>query len=152
MREVVGDIWNFYDNGKQWIVIPTNGDWNRKGEAVMGRGLALDAAIRYPDIPRRLALVLMSNHGNHLTQFDDRKMFTFPVKHHWREDANLDLIYRSTNELRARIEYQNLSPVYLPRVGCGNGRLAWKDVKPILAVLDDRFTVVFPAESVADPR
>ena len=40
MKEVKGDIWNFYNKG-YWIVIPTNGTVKRNGEAVMGRGVAL---------------------------------------------------------------------------------------------------------------
>ena len=36
--------------------------------------------------------------------------------------------------------------VALPRVGRGNGRLDWKDVKPILEGLDDRFVVCYMLE------
>jgi len=42
MKEVIGNIWNYYNKGN-WIVITTNGTIKKNGEAVMGRGVALEA-------------------------------------------------------------------------------------------------------------
>jgi hypothetical protein len=36
-----------------------------------------------------------------------------------------------------------LETVYIPRVGCGNGRLNWDTVRPLLSIyLNDKFIVV----------
>lgn len=150
MKEVQGDIWKFYDEG-HWIVIPTNGDTNRFGLAVMGRGLAKEATQRIPGIAYGLAKQLIDG-GNHVHNFNDIHLFTFPVKYHWSEPADLDLIKQSASELTNRTDRMlAIDRVYLPRVGCGNGRRKWSEVKPILEVLDDRFIVVAtPADSAAD--
>ncbi len=133
------------------IVIPTNGDINRQGKAVMGRGLALQAARRYPLLPKVFADLLRDN-GNHvLDVYQPRHMptiLTFPVKHHWHHIAELELIERSAQELVVKTNRLGYRRVSLPRVGCGNGALAWKDVRPILEqYLDDRFILVsLPSE------
>jgi len=148
MREATGNIWMVACDA---IVIPTNGDVNRHGAAVMGRGLALQAARRYPLLPKVLAH-LMRELGNRV--FDAYRpryqptIITFPVKHHWHEPARLDLIERSAHELVAMADHHEYGRVALPRVGCGNGQLDWTDVQPILTrYLDDRFILVsLPSE------
>lgn len=49
MREEPGDIWDH-----RCIAITTNGDTNRLGQAVMGRGVALQA--KTPDTPGSLTI------------------------------------------------------------------------------------------------
>ena len=148
MKEATGNIWRLPCDA---IVVPTNGNVNRHGEAVMGRGIALQAARRWPLLPKVLADLLRSD-GNHV--FDVYKprrlptLLTFPVKHHWHQHAELDLIERSTQELVAKANHLAYHRVALPRVGCGNGGLDWTDVLPILErYLDDRFILVsLPSE------
>ncbi|KKK86430.1 hypothetical protein LCGC14_2763320 [marine sediment metagenome] len=148
MKEVTGNIWR---EACDAIVIPTNGDVNRHGAAVMGRGLALQAARRWPLMPKVLAEYLRAE-GNHV--FDVYKprrlptLLTFPVKQHWRERADIDLIERSAQELVAKVDRLAYRQVALPRVGCGNGSLNWADVLPILERhLDDKFILVsLPSE------
>lgn len=111
----------------------------------MGRGIALDAKLRFPDLPKEFADRL-KEYGNVVFTFWDYHIITFPVKHHWKEMANLELIEKSAKALKEIFRY-NLSniqtPIYMPRVGCGNGRQDWLKVKPILEkYLDDRFIVV----------
>ena len=63
MREITGNIWDFYAQGK-WIVITTNGNTKSNGEAIMGRGVALEAAQRLPELPQMLGQRLRAG-GNH---------------------------------------------------------------------------------------
>jgi len=146
MIEVKGDIWKLWEGG-HFIVIPTNGFVKNNGEAVMGRGLAYDAKIKFPKLPYELG-ELLKKYGNDVFIFRDYRIFTFPVKHKWDEKADIELIKFSAIGLRNLVALwvrskKLVPPVYIPRVGCGNGRLDWKDVKPILeSCLDENFQVV----------
>lgn len=145
MLEVYGNIWDYPATVR---VITTNGDVNRKGLAVMGRGVALQAAERLPHVREDLGSMLFVN-GNVVQSlgpyagcaFD---VWTFPVKHHWGDRADLKLIERSAREImNFAIRTHQDGPIVLPRPGCGNGQLEWADVKPIIEpILDDRFHVI----------
>jgi hypothetical protein len=145
MREVVGDIWSFASKG--WIVVTTNSVIKSNGEAVMGAGIALEAAQRFPNLPRELANRLRTI-GNYVHYFMDYKIVTFPTKRHWKDKSELDLIIAGAAQLKKDLltfRYQQRPIQYfLPRLGCGNGGLAWPDVaKAITPYLDEpEFTFV----------
>ena len=144
MIEATGNLWDFYDIGET-VCITTNGHVGRAGTAVMGRGTAKQAASKFPTLPLALGSLLRAT-GNHVYLLCPG-IFSFPVKHHWAMDADLYLIRRSCLELKTLAGLYQLSRVYLPRPGCGNGNLQWKDVKPVLEMHlygdDDRFIVVW---------
>jgi len=72
-----------------------------------------------------------------------KNIYSFPVKHKWFYKADLKLIKRSCKELVKLVDRDEYKKVVLPRVGCGNGKLEWIDVKPILKkYFDDRFYVI----------
>lgn len=148
MKEIKGNIWKRWESG-HWIVIPTNGFVKGNGEAVMGRGLALQAKERFSDLAIRLGKYLLDN-GNNVCFFENLRLISFPVKRFWFDKAIPELIERSCKQA---IEFLNENyafgneikiefPIYIPKVGCGNGGLKWEDVKPILEkYLDGRFVV-----------
>ena len=136
MIEESGDLWNFYKDG-YWVVIPTNGTVQRRdGKAVMGAGLALDAARAFPDLPKRLG-ELINYGGNHVKVIEDYRMILFPTKKHWMDNSTLGLIKQSAGELKKLLK-TNLKDIKIccPRVGCGTGKLSWDKVKPLLEGLD----------------
>jgi hypothetical protein len=138
MREFKYNLWTY---PAQYRVITVNGVVKTNGEAVMGRGCAREAALRYPKLPKWLGTHIL-NSGNvvHLFPYN---LITFPVKHRWWEEADIQLIERSTLQLLELVNGIEAESVVMPRPGCGNGKLDWADVKPILAFhLDDKFTVV----------
>ncbi|CAA9381680.1 MAG: hypothetical protein AVDCRST_MAG93-9220 [uncultured Chloroflexia bacterium] len=142
MQEIRGNLWAVEADLR---LITTNGEITKSGKVVMGRGCAKEARDGVPGIDIRLA-GLVAKHGNRVmrcARVNGADLATFPVKHKWRESADLDLIRQSAVQLVTltdRFGYQN---VVLPRPGCGNGRRKWADVAPILKeVLDDRFSVV----------
>jgi hypothetical protein len=145
MDHVFGDIWHFWDKG-HYIVIPTNGFVKRNGACVMGRGLAKDAMNRFPSLPIELGAVIERD-GNCVHAFPRYRLFTFPVKRNWWDIADIVLIKISLYDLKdlvkVCVDADAISlPVYVPRVGCGNGRLEWEHVKPILDNgLDNRFAI-----------
>jgi hypothetical protein len=149
MIEIIGkDIWTY---PAEAFVLTTNGDINSKGKAVMGRGIALQAKNRFARIDLDLAVAIekAGNHVHHLKTYKDRKdnitrrIISFPVKHHWHEKADMNLIRRSANELRELVDYNCWEKVAMPRPGCGAGLLEWSNVRMLLKdILDDRFVVV----------
>lgn len=139
MREVRGDLWDF---PAEYRVITVNPIINKHNLLVMGRGVALQAAQRFPWLRATLA-GYVRKWGNRVFILHHEKLITFPVKHHWREQADPVLIRRSAVQLVEVADKFQLRNVALPRPGCSNGRLLWEDVRPLLLdVLDDRFTVV----------
>lgn len=151
MTERRVDIWTV--EGMQALCVTTNGVVTGRGRGVMGRGVALQAAERYAvrtpgvpavDLPRLLGqgILLVGNHVQTLV-YGHPALVAFPVKHHWRDEADLALIERSCRELSELSTRMGWRRVALPRPGCGNGGLTWDLVRPVCAAgLDDRFLVV----------
>lgn len=152
MLEAYGDIWKAQPKYEA-IVVTTNGFVKKNGEAVMGRGIALEAARKYPDLPKRLGYII-NEFGNitWLHNFDQWNgedayediVFTLPVKHVWWQKADIKLIKESIKRLVLFVDdLEYMTKILMPRPGCGNGGLDWKDVKEVIApLLDDRFTVM----------
>lgn len=143
MKEERGNVWTHHKRG-YWAVITTNGSVRTDGAAVMGRGVARQAAVKYPDLPFELGTHI-KDWGNTVGIFQQYMIITLPVKHHWQSKANLELIETSIKKLRQVFGFAGMpaSKIYMVRPGCGYGRLDWADVRPILEKhLDDRFIVV----------
>jgi hypothetical protein len=140
MLETVGDIWEYADRGDT-IVITTNGSLTRNNRAVLGRGVAKQAALRFPELAEKIGM-LLAEQGNHV--FDlGYGIITFPVEETAWSQPDLRLIARSAQELRLLTDRLGLRRIVVPRPGCGGGGLAWKDVQPLLAPwLDRRFTII----------
>ena len=113
----------------------------------MGRGLALDAKLRFPDLPFELG-ARIKEYGIVVFTFWDYHIITFPVKHNWWEKADLALVEKSAKDLKEILRY-NLSqiqtPIYVPWVACGNGKEKKENVRPILEKYlneEDKFIVI----------
>ena len=131
------------------VCITTNGIVDKNGNAVMGRGIALQAKNLF-HCEAKLGRYI-NQYGNrcfNLGQYKrDGEVFTlisFPTKHHWKELSDITLICKSAEQLIAMCDKFDITRCYLPLVGCGNGGLNWEvTVEPWLSViLDDRFIVV----------
>lgn len=146
MVEVIGSLWDYPADVR---VITTNGTVKKNGECVMGRGCAAEAKKMWNGLPLQIGLHI-KDHGNQVACFQcynpDVLLYTFPVKHNWYEQADLDLIIHSAEVLSACVQdgfEEQAITVVLPRPGCGNGKLKWEDVKRVLnPILDDRFHVI----------
>lgn len=137
MKEIVGDLWAIYDRDvassfSMAIIIPTNGTVRRDGACVMGAGLAKDAKMRWPKLPYAVGERLKMG-GNVPYIFPAFRVITFPVKHNWWEVADLKLIRRSAMLLGTGEATSRYEKLYLPMVGCGNGKLQWDDVRLVLS-------------------
>lgn len=154
MIEVKGNIWNYHSQSTL-LVVPTNGTVKSNGECVMGRGLALQVKTKFPAFPKILGSHIKEN-GNVVGYFPIYALVSFPVKWDWHKDADKLLIYRSLKELVYLVKLLDLNTaykglllqpffkVYLARVGCGNGNLDWKEIKPLVeeVLTESRFIVV----------
>jgi hypothetical protein len=141
--EVAGDLWTHPASAR---CITTNGFVKNNGAAVMGRGCAKQAMEIFPGIEFSLGQGI-EMYGNHVIKiwsaYGKTPIYSFPVKHHWRERASLELIHQSAVELVAETDKQGFESVVLPKPGCGNGGLLWYDVRAVIYdVLDDRFHVI----------
>jgi hypothetical protein len=142
MIERAADLWTVPADVR---VITTNGTVRRDGRAVMGRGCARQAALRFPRLPYLLGDALRT-HGNRVHVFDSQALraseglVTFPVKHHWAERADLALIAASVAAFAGQLLPG--ATYVMPRPGCGNGGLRWADVRPLLLGLPDSVIVV----------
>lgn len=165
MKEIKKDLFEcIYDNDVDAICITTNANYTMSGLACMGGGCAGVAARRWPDVPKRLGM-LLKKFGSNIpfvigaVDKDGKQLdlspamikakqfkcllFSFPTINNLGDGSNLQLIKQSAT---CMVDYANqfaLKQVILPRPGVGIGGLLWSDVKPAIEpILDDRFTIV----------
>jgi len=154
MKTVTGDIWQFAHLGP--LCIPTNGYLARNGNGVMGRGLALQAKERYPDVvynlgrhlqregnsvgwillhPIRLIAVPVKPSNRRITNKDDLSRLVSRVANMYSIGdsvpgyhckAELSIIRRSLGELVEFANKAKLDSVFIPLLGCGNGELDYE--------------------------
>ena len=136
MKIIKDNIWTYHKKDS-YIVITTNGFVKKNGECVMGRGIAQQARDRFPGFDKKLGSAIKKE-GNKVFVWTEETLITFPVKHNWWEKSDLELIKTSSQELAKILKnfnvYSSGSPfsIYMPKPGCDNGRLDWKDVEPII--------------------
>lgn len=136
---------NFWNSDISVKCITTNGDVNRFGKAVMGRGIAYQANKRINGIDIILGHLIkeVGNVPQYLCANNGFRYLSFPVKHHWHEKADLNLIEESAHKLVILADSYNYKLMALPRPGCGNGGLDWDEVKSVIEpILDDRFVII----------
>ena len=103
---------------------------------VMGKGIALEFKKRYPDMFRSYQTAC-EKYGFHTGQLmllyeADHWILLFPTKKHWRNPSKLEYIEQGLAKFVDRYADKQITSVAFPRLGCGNGELAWKDVKPLM--------------------
>lgn len=59
-----------------------------------------------------------------------RLIINFPTKTDWRSNTKIEFIDEGLNDLIRVIHEKNIKSIAIPPLGCGNGGLDWKDVKP----------------------
>lgn len=149
MKETNGDLFALAKGGV--LVVTTNGFVKKSGEAVMGRGCAKQLADAWPPVKTILGTHIHQK-GNTVAvllgagEIKDstyKAVVSFPVKHNWWEQADLSLIEASAKQLKNLADSHSWESIFIPRPGCGNGKLTWSQVQPVLLpYFDDRFTLV----------
>jgi hypothetical protein len=139
MIERTDDLWLIYDTEPWAICCVTTNGFVRNGKAVMGRGVARQAAQRWPDLPARLGQQLGRDesepgpfgsaappyYGNHV-QFIGYRLVSFPVKPCWGTSDGRNVVSHAQGDYPPHTRV----PGYLMRADPGLiarslGELAW---------------------------
>lgn len=103
---------------------------------VMGKGIALAFKTRYPlmfsDYKDRCSRKEVKLGEPYIYEEGGRKIINFPTKQHWRNDSTLEDIRKGLQCLAEHIDAWGIKSLAIPPLGCGNGGLNWKDVKPLI--------------------
>lgn len=122
------NIWDFHNPG--YVVIPTNVGWKTNGENVMGRGIALEAKARCPNIAMEYGL-WCREHGSKMFVSDDMRLICLPSKplniQHpnmsWRDRSDEGICRQSYEQLLTYALNNGTIYIYCPLLGGGNGGL-----------------------------
>jgi hypothetical protein len=140
---------------------------------IMGRGLASRAKYQFPDVYvvyqdacrgktlrmgkpflyKREALVdeELADEPGTLPAVNANKWFLlFATKRHWRDTSDLDSIEEGLHWVRKNHRNEGIKSLAMPALGCGLGRLDWRDVGPVmcraLAAVEIPVAIYLPRE------
>lgn len=132
MREILGNLWDYYGREGFVILITTSGTLKGNGNGVMGKGCAKEARLKIPGIEKLLGFYLQS-FGNRVA-INDAGVGFFPTKNNWWEKSDMELIVKSADQLADLTKHPDFKgkTFILPKPGCGSGGLQWAQVKPLL--------------------
>ena len=149
MKFLTADLWSSKD---PIILFTGNSTLRKDGALVMGRGAALEAKTRYPELPLRLGEKIKFFYGN-LGRYGvildfkaypgmepGQRLGVFQVKTLYSNSAELELIEYSCEHLVRMIEKLEL-PVSMNFPGIGFGNLSREFVLPIVSKLPDLVTI-----------
>ncbi len=169
----IGDIWALYDahppHSRPWVIIPTNMGWTQQGVNVMGRGLAKDAAQRFPLLPNiygdflrtgwRSGALTPRNGVAGLYAHVPARILCFPSKPldenaphlSWRGVADPEMIRDTVGYFATFLGGAGRDQVWLvPLIGAGNAGLdpvrAWELLAPLRRFENVRI-VVHPTQA-----
>lgn len=130
---------DFDDNKRTAICVTTNGMISRNGRAVMGAGVAKFVRDNFKDIDLKLADYL-EKYGNRVFNLGKQThngkeffLFSYPTKHDWKDNSDLDLIKTSAEQTVSLANKLKIDTVLLPAPGCTNGKLDWSKVEKIIS-------------------
>jgi len=106
---------------------------------VMGRGIALQFKQAYPGMFRAYEAACRAGEVTigKMHVFDrgglaggPRWIINFPTKRHWRAASRIADVEAGLKDLVATIQRLGIRSIAIPPLGCGNGGLDWRDVRP----------------------
>ena len=69
----------------------------------------------------------------------------FPTKRHWRHPSKVEWIQDGLRDLVKVVRELGITSIALPPLGCGNGGLDWRDVRPLI---EEAFASVSEIEAI----
>lgn len=106
-------------------------------DGVMGAGLALEFALRYPDMYNQYVDDCKNKKvkiGEILTyRTNDSLVINFPTKLHWQYPSQLSWIEKGLEYIANHYKEWNIKSIAIPPLGCSNGGLDFEcQVKPLI--------------------
>lgn len=107
---------------------------------VMGKGIALQFRQAFPENYRAYRAACAAGEvepGRIFTVPLDglsgpRFVFNFPTKRHWRSPSRLEDIDQGLEALTREVSNRGIRSIAIPPLGCGNGGLDWREVRPLI--------------------
>ena len=137
-------------------------------EGVMGKGLALQFKKAFPDSFANYERACKAGEVHvgrmHVVErlLAPRVIINFPTKKTWRQPSKLEFVRDGLVDLVAVVRRLGIQSLAVPPLGCGNGGLAWAQVRPLIeaafaAIPDVRVVLYAPegapiAAAVVDNR
>jgi len=103
----------------------------------LSKGLALQFKLMYPSIEAAYRLAckrhVFAREGLFVHTLDsDKKIVCLPTKRHWRLPSRLEWVEEGLWRLACNIDTYGITSLAVPALGCGEGKLSWKDVYPLI--------------------
>ncbi len=130
---------NILDSDTQALVNTVN------TAGVMGKGIALSFKKSFPIVfdeykksvdsgTFEIGKVQVVNTG----RLGPEYVINFATKKHWRHPSKLEYIRTGLTDLKQKLYDYKIESISIPPLGCGNGKLDWNDVKPLMiSILED---------------
>ncbi len=105
---------------------------------VMGKGLALNFKIKYPDMYNEYKELCRKNKLNigvlHFYKVNSsRIIINFPTKEHWKNPSKLSYISSGLNYFVNNYKLYDINSIAFPKIGCGFGNLNFEEeVYPLM--------------------
>jgi O-acetyl-ADP-ribose deacetylase (regulator of RNase III) len=103
---------------------------------VMGKGIALQFKERYPEMYKAYKKLCDSNSLDvgklHLWRADDHWILNFPTKTTWRMPSKMEYVEAGLESFVRSYRQMGISSISFPPLGCGNGNLEWREVRPLM--------------------
>jgi O-acetyl-ADP-ribose deacetylase (regulator of RNase III) len=133
-------------------------------EGVMGKGIALAFKKAFPGNFKHYEQVVKEGHASvgkvilfrtGLTH--PKYIVNFPTKKHWRHPSKMEYVEAGLQDLVEQLEaITDARSIALPPLGCGNGKLNWAEVKPVmlryLEPLSTRWAITIYEPGLQDQR
>jgi O-acetyl-ADP-ribose deacetylase (regulator of RNase III) len=105
---------------------------------VMGKGIALQFKQAFPDnyaayegACKREEVQIGKMFVFHRPN-NPRIIINFPTKKHWKGKSKIEDIKAGLKSLIEVVKRERVQSIAVPPLGCGNGGLDWKDIKPLI--------------------
>jgi len=103
----------------------------------LGRGIALEFNLRYEGLESDYKLKCDTGQLRigrpTLHEVSDKEwILNFPTKQHWRYPSKLEWIEQGLQYFAENYKLRDFQSIAFPKLGCGNGKLDWADVKEIM--------------------